>query len=411
MTVAVDADVRARRRGRRAGAGCPRPQAARDLLSYDADRRRARLVAVASHSRSPRAPGRRPRSTGASFASIGAPAFTCRSPGRGRVATSAAYVAITSLKRRQTSPFPCTEEILVPQNRRGHRCSHCSSRSRSSPPPAVTTTTSTPTDGGTGDTTDTAATAAPRPARRASTSPTSTPSPARSPTASPTGRDAADHRHRARLDHRVPRRGPDRRRSRRGVGHLRHLRRVRHRGRRRGAWRRCRRPDRLPVEPERQRDRREPRVGAGLARLGRLRLLRREHRTSCRRSRSRTPPTTSACTAPTPETIASGDYPLSRPLYIYVNNAKAAESGTVAAYVDPYLGDLLRLRLRGRLRQARPTPTWPTPWPPGRPPASAAPRPTAAASTVSGSSTVEPISASASWPRPASRFGRGPRHR
>ncbi len=47
-----------------------------------------------------------------------------------------------------------------------------------------------------------------------------------------------------------------------------------------------------------------------------------------------------ACTAPTPETIASGDYPLSRELYIYVNNAKAAESGTLQEYVDRYLGDL-----------------------------------------------------------------------
>lgn len=47
-----------------------------------------------------------------------------------------------------------------------------------------------------------------------------------------------------------------------------------------------------------------------------------------------------ACTAPTPETIAAGDYPLSRELYIYVNNAKAAESGTLQEYVDRYLGDL-----------------------------------------------------------------------
>ena len=46
------------------------------------------------------------------------------------------------------------------------------------------------------------------------------------------------------------------------------------------------------------------------------------------------------CTAPTPETIASGDYPLSRGLYIYVNNAKAEESGSLSAFVDLYLGDL-----------------------------------------------------------------------
>lgn len=46
------------------------------------------------------------------------------------------------------------------------------------------------------------------------------------------------------------------------------------------------------------------------------------------------------CTAPTPETIANGDYPLSRPLYLYVNNAKAETSGTLSEYVDLYLGDL-----------------------------------------------------------------------
>jgi len=40
------------------------------------------------------------------------------------------------------------------------------------------------------------------------------------------------------------------------------------------------------------------------------------------------------CVAPTAETIASGDYPLSRPLYIYVNNAKAAENPAIGAYVD-----------------------------------------------------------------------------
>lgn len=43
------------------------------------------------------------------------------------------------------------------------------------------------------------------------------------------------------------------------------------------------------------------------------------------------------CTAPTAQTIASGEYPLARPLFIYVNTNKA-ENGTVAAYVDAYLG-------------------------------------------------------------------------
>jgi phosphate transport system substrate-binding protein len=45
------------------------------------------------------------------------------------------------------------------------------------------------------------------------------------------------------------------------------------------------------------------------------------------------------CVAPTPETIADGSYPISRPLYIYVNRAKAAEKPAVAAWVDHYLSD------------------------------------------------------------------------
>ena len=34
----------------------------------------------------------------------------------------------------------------------------------------------------------------------------------------------------------------------------------------------------------------------------------------------------SGCVAPSADTIADGSYPLSRSLYIYVNNAKVAES-------------------------------------------------------------------------------------
>ena len=43
------------------------------------------------------------------------------------------------------------------------------------------------------------------------------------------------------------------------------------------------------------------------------------------------------CVAPTPETIASGDYPLARPLFIYVNTAKAAENEALTAFVDFHL--------------------------------------------------------------------------
>jgi phosphate transport system substrate-binding protein len=45
------------------------------------------------------------------------------------------------------------------------------------------------------------------------------------------------------------------------------------------------------------------------------------------------------CVTPSAETIADGSYPLSRSLYIYVNNAKLADSPALAAYVDYYLTD------------------------------------------------------------------------
>jgi phosphate transport system substrate-binding protein len=45
------------------------------------------------------------------------------------------------------------------------------------------------------------------------------------------------------------------------------------------------------------------------------------------------------CVAPTAETIASNEYPLSRDLYIYVNAAYAEQNEAVASYVDYYLSD------------------------------------------------------------------------
>ena len=45
------------------------------------------------------------------------------------------------------------------------------------------------------------------------------------------------------------------------------------------------------------------------------------------------------CIVPDDETIASGRYPLSRALYIYVNLERAAEDEALTAYVDRYLGD------------------------------------------------------------------------
>ena len=38
------------------------------------------------------------------------------------------------------------------------------------------------------------------------------------------------------------------------------------------------------------------------------------------------------------ETIADGSYPVSRGLYIYVNDAKVADNPALAGYVDHYLG-------------------------------------------------------------------------
>ncbi|HEX7096821.1 MAG TPA: phosphate ABC transporter substrate-binding protein PstS family protein [Acidimicrobiales bacterium] len=45
------------------------------------------------------------------------------------------------------------------------------------------------------------------------------------------------------------------------------------------------------------------------------------------------------CIEPTDETIADSSYPISRPLFIYVNKAKAETNPALAAYVDFYLSD------------------------------------------------------------------------
>ena len=45
------------------------------------------------------------------------------------------------------------------------------------------------------------------------------------------------------------------------------------------------------------------------------------------------------CVDPTVDTIASGEYPIARPLFIYVNSAVADENQAVAAYVDYYMSD------------------------------------------------------------------------
>ena len=45
------------------------------------------------------------------------------------------------------------------------------------------------------------------------------------------------------------------------------------------------------------------------------------------------------CVAPSAETVSDGTYPVSRPLFIYVNKAKAAANPAVVEYVDFYLAE------------------------------------------------------------------------
>jgi phosphate transport system substrate-binding protein len=45
------------------------------------------------------------------------------------------------------------------------------------------------------------------------------------------------------------------------------------------------------------------------------------------------------CVEPTTETIASGEYPIARPLYVYVNAATAEENPALAGFVDFYMSD------------------------------------------------------------------------
>jgi phosphate transport system substrate-binding protein len=45
------------------------------------------------------------------------------------------------------------------------------------------------------------------------------------------------------------------------------------------------------------------------------------------------------CVAPSSETIADGTYPVARPLFIYVNKARAAENASLTSWVDYYLSD------------------------------------------------------------------------
>ncbi|MCZ7630804.1 MAG: hypothetical protein M5U19_17985 [Microthrixaceae bacterium] len=45
------------------------------------------------------------------------------------------------------------------------------------------------------------------------------------------------------------------------------------------------------------------------------------------------------CVAPSDETVADGSYPISRPLFIYVNKQSAEQNAALTAWVDRYLSD------------------------------------------------------------------------
>jgi len=45
------------------------------------------------------------------------------------------------------------------------------------------------------------------------------------------------------------------------------------------------------------------------------------------------------CVSPSPDTISSGSYPLSRPLFIYVNKEKATQKPALVEFIDLYMSD------------------------------------------------------------------------
>jgi phosphate transport system substrate-binding protein len=98
------------------------------------------------------------------------------------------------------------------------------------------------------------------------------------------------------------------------------------------------------------------------------------------------------CVAPTPETIADGSYPFSRPLFIYVNLESAARP-EVAAFVDFYLSEegLASVEEKGYIRRADYSDATEA-WGEARPDVDTSGE-LSGSVAISGSSTVEPISA------------------
>ena len=154
--------------------------------------------------------------------------------------------------------------------------------------------------------------------------------------------DAGDDRDRARLDHGTAGRVARPHRPRRRVGYLRLVHRARPLRHRRGAGP-ARGPDRdHPGDYESSADDNTiiTNVEASDSSLGWVGFAFAEAAGDSVKELGISAEPNGTCVEPSPETISAGEYPLSRPLFIYVNTAKAAESDALTGFVDFYLAGL-----------------------------------------------------------------------
>ena len=99
------------------------------------------------------------------------------------------------------------------------------------------------------------------------------------------------------------------------------------------------------------------------------------------------------CVAPTAETIADFSYPISRPLFIYVDVARAQSDPAVAAFVDFYLSDEGRLFAEEAGYIPMTEEDWAATQAAWEELSIAAPDDVSGSISISGSSTVEPVTA------------------